>query len=306
MAITEIPTVVPKAILDALGLTVDATRDEIIGAATKLASTSASKLTSGESTQLAALQKAVGLVSGATVTDIVAALSKLIPTAAEPATGFMARVAVAMGMPANAPAEAVRTHAQAIGTRLRIERAIGERRVHRAQRSELFALASKDYAAFDAVVSCTAVIGYSSASDELNALVEARRQARAKDIAEKTALLTRTRERLNSARGTGTFGDVQALESEVVKLTGEIHGDPLAFAFDQVGREAPELVHQVDDERRGRINDADVVRFNASQDLAARVAVFTAEGKTWTEAIELVAADEPQLVRAYSAGIEPA
>jgi hypothetical protein len=93
------------------------------------------------------------------------------------------------------------------------------------------------------------------------------------------------------------------MQQQRVALEGEGRRDAATFAMQKTSRDYPELAREAAAERRG-VNRAEVERAGLAADIVVAVRKFTAAGKTWHEAIKLVADENPELVRAYGRGTE--
>lgn len=176
-----------------------------------------------------------------------------------------------------------------IAARLRIDEAIRERRAHRSQRASLFALAMNNPAAFDALVSSPTIIGYRSAAEEYDALVE--QEFRIRNEAPRVV-----ENDVTSAAGSTIRAHnerIQRQADDKVSRTREAAQSAVAAAH-------PDLAAEVAFERSGATGH-DVIRSMAGATLAAKIATYVAAGKTWAEGLELAAAEDPDVVRNYIA-----
>src|SRR4051812_26985060 len=116
MANADVTTIIAKAILDALGLAAEASRDEVLAAAKRLEQKPRADLTTSETAQIDALRRAVGAKSGASADEVLSALAEKMPVESDNALG---RIAVQLGLSANTSAEEVLAKAREFAARPR-------------------------------------------------------------------------------------------------------------------------------------------------------------------------------------------
>lgn len=171
---TTAPVIVPRSICDALALPTSSSRDDVVGEAKVLLDTAADERSEGDRARLAALIKALALPSLWTRQQVLAAIDAKIPKPIE-AQNALSQVAVSIGLAADAPRTAILAKTRELTAKSQVEKAIGERRLHRTQRKTMLDLAARDFALFETgMATFTEPIGYPTAEGELNALVDAR------------------------------------------------------------------------------------------------------------------------------------